>query len=202
MKASLIASISTRLLVARLGVRTRLPIDSALLLLFLERTVKGIRLYLFCCGIFGMFWKALAARGNNHSVQIEGLRSYNELRAAHEELKSRGIPINATTDHGVAKGVYFPDPDGNELEFYVDGDPEIYKNWPNPAPQSLISRKTTRDFQPPKCARFASDSRASTASGLRNLRVGASLAAKDARSQNLVVDFLEGAPAPRSAGIV
>ncbi len=27
------------------------------------------------------------------------------------------VPVDATTDHGVAKAVYLPDPDGNELEF-------------------------------------------------------------------------------------
>ncbi|MGH7907367.1 MAG: VOC family protein [Candidatus Binataceae bacterium] len=59
------------------------------------------------------------------------MKNYEELSAAYKELSARGIRINATVDHGVAKGVYFPDPDGNELELYIDGNPEEYGKWPN-----------------------------------------------------------------------
>jgi catechol 2,3-dioxygenase len=60
------------------------------------------------------------------------LKSYDELGAAYRELKDRGVEVLATTDHGVARGVYFKDPDGNEMEFYVDGDPAQFGKWENP----------------------------------------------------------------------
>ena len=43
-----------------------------------------------------------------------------ELSAALEELKKSDIPIIGTTDHHVTKSIYILDPDGNELELYVD----------------------------------------------------------------------------------
>jgi catechol 2,3-dioxygenase len=58
--------------------------------------------------------------------------SYDALRAKYAELKAHGVQVNATTDHGVALGVYFPDPDGNEIEFYVDGNPAHIAKFPNP----------------------------------------------------------------------
>jgi len=54
-----------------------------------------------------------------------------ELKKAYEQLKAKNVKINATVNHGVAKGVYFHDPDGNELEIYCDGDPDEYSSWPN-----------------------------------------------------------------------
>ncbi len=60
------------------------------------------------------------------------LRNEEELRAAYTELKDLAIPIHATVNHGIAKGVYFHDPDGNEVELYCDGDPSEYSKWRNP----------------------------------------------------------------------
>lgn len=60
------------------------------------------------------------------------MKSYDELGAAYRELKSHGVEVVATTDHGVARGVYFKDPDGNEMELYVDGDPLDFGKWENP----------------------------------------------------------------------
>ncbi|MPZ50753.1 MAG: VOC family protein [Dehalococcoidia bacterium] len=39
-----------------------------------------------------------------------------ELGDWHAHLKSQAVTIIGTTDHGVALGIYFLDPDGNELE--------------------------------------------------------------------------------------
>jgi catechol 2,3-dioxygenase len=60
------------------------------------------------------------------------LPDYETLRAKYAELKAHGVKVNATTDHGVALGVYFPDPDGNEIEFYVDGTPDHIAEFDNP----------------------------------------------------------------------
>jgi len=46
--------------------------------------------------------------------------SLNELRAAKKELEQRGIPISGMSDHTVTQSLYLHDPDGNEVELYVD----------------------------------------------------------------------------------
>lgn len=46
--------------------------------------------------------------------------SPQELKDAIAELKNAGIPILGATDHTVTHSVYIKDPDGNELELYVD----------------------------------------------------------------------------------
>ncbi len=42
-----------------------------------------------------------------------------ELRDAKAELEAKGIKVDAF-DHVVTKSIYFKDPDGNEVELYVD----------------------------------------------------------------------------------
>ena len=60
------------------------------------------------------------------------LANEDELRAAYQELKERGVPVRFTVDHGVTKSVYFSDPDGNELEVYSDNSPGEVSRLPNP----------------------------------------------------------------------
>jgi len=48
------------------------------------------------------------------------LRSFEELQAAHRELKAMGVPVEAAIEHNVTRSVYFPDPDGNRVELYCD----------------------------------------------------------------------------------
>jgi catechol 2,3-dioxygenase len=43
-----------------------------------------------------------------------------ELSVAREELKKADVIILGATDHHVTKSLYILDPDGNELELYVD----------------------------------------------------------------------------------
>jgi catechol 2,3-dioxygenase len=57
--------------------------------------------------------------------------SLEELRAAKAELERAGIRITGMSDHTVSQSLYLEDPDGNEVELYVDGDPLIWKQ--NPA---------------------------------------------------------------------
>lgn len=59
------------------------------------------------------------------------LRSEEELQAAYKELKEKDVPIAFTVNHGITKSVYFRDPDGNELEVYVDNPPEEIAKLPN-----------------------------------------------------------------------
>lgn len=57
--------------------------------------------------------------------------SLDELRAAKKELERAGIRISGMSDHTVSQSLYLRDPDGNEVELYVDADEAIWKN--NPA---------------------------------------------------------------------
>jgi catechol 2,3-dioxygenase len=43
----------------------------------------------------------------------------DQLRAAKATIESAGIKVDAY-DHGVTQSIYFPDPDGNTVELYVD----------------------------------------------------------------------------------
>jgi catechol 2,3-dioxygenase len=46
--------------------------------------------------------------------------SDEELIAALEQLKSEGVPVIGSSDHTVTHSLYLGDPDGNEIEIYVD----------------------------------------------------------------------------------
>lgn len=56
--------------------------------------------------------------------------SLKELRAARQELEQAGVSIAGMSDHTVSKSLYLHDPDGNEVELYVDADEAIWKNDP------------------------------------------------------------------------
>src|SRR5262245_9679054 len=44
----------------------------------------------------------------------------DDLRAALQDLRAAGVPIMGTSDHTVSHSIYIADPDGNEIELYVD----------------------------------------------------------------------------------
>lgn len=46
------------------------------------------------------------------------------LRAAYQRLQAANYPVDGTADHTVSQSLYLHDPDGNELEIYVD-DPKV-----------------------------------------------------------------------------
>lgn len=50
--------------------------------------------------------------------------SLTELRAMKTKLEQHNISIDGISDHTVSQSLYVRDPDGNELELYVD-DPAI-----------------------------------------------------------------------------
>ena len=55
----------------------------------------------------------------------------DELRAVRDELIEAGINISGLSDHTVSQSIYLEDPDGNEVELYVD-DPNVdWKNDPS-----------------------------------------------------------------------
>ena len=69
-------------------------------------------------------------RGLYH-IGIKVGDSLEELRQAKRELEQAGISIDGMSDHTVSQSLYLKDPDGNEVELYVDADESIWKN--NPA---------------------------------------------------------------------
>ena len=56
--------------------------------------------------------------------------SDEELKAAIAEIEAKGVPIVGTADHGVTHSLYILDPDGNEVELYIDVQPPIWREDP------------------------------------------------------------------------
>ena len=69
-------------------------------------------------------------RGLYH-IGIQVGDSLDELRQAKRELEQAGISIDGMSDHTVSQSLYLKDPDGNEVELYVDADEAIWKNNPD-----------------------------------------------------------------------
>ena len=53
-----------------------------------------------------------------------------ELRAVKAELEASGVTILGMSDHRVSQSLYILDPDGIELELYVDADPGLWRDDP------------------------------------------------------------------------
>lgn len=54
----------------------------------------------------------------------------DELKAMLARLKENGVEIVGATDHGVTHSLYIKDPDGNEIELYIDVQPEVWREDP------------------------------------------------------------------------
>ncbi len=76
----------------------------------------------------------LPPKGRRAGLYHIGLKigdSIEELKAAKAELEAAGVTILGQSDHHVSKSLYLADPDGNEVEIFID-DPTI--DWrSNPA---------------------------------------------------------------------
>jgi catechol 2,3-dioxygenase len=59
----------------------------------------------------------------------------DELRGAIRHLQSEGVTIVGTADHTVTHSVYIADPDGNEIELYIDVQPEVWRE----DPQAIVA---------------------------------------------------------------
>jgi len=53
-----------------------------------------------------------------------------ELRDVIETLRREEVPITGMADHTVTHSVYITDPDGNEIELYIDVQPETWRDDP------------------------------------------------------------------------
>ena len=54
-----------------------------------------------------------------------------ELREAYRALEEAGANIVGSADHGVTHSLYITDPDGNEIELYIDVQPEMWRENPH-----------------------------------------------------------------------
>jgi catechol 2,3-dioxygenase len=57
--------------------------------------------------------------------------SDEELRQVLEHLTRHGVTIAGGTDHGVTHSLYIHDPDGHEIELYIDVQPERWRDDPS-----------------------------------------------------------------------
>jgi len=54
----------------------------------------------------------------------------DELRHVLEHLTQAGVKVVGATDHTVTHSLYIEDPDGNEIELYIDVQPELWRDDP------------------------------------------------------------------------
>lgn len=79
-----------------------------------------------------------APKGRHRGLYHIGIKvgdSLEELREAKAELDRSGIAIAGLSDHTVSQSLYLEDPDGNEVELYVDAPESLWKN----NPQAVLS---------------------------------------------------------------
>jgi catechol 2,3-dioxygenase len=56
---------------------------------------------------------------------------FDELSLVRKELINAGIEIIGMSDHTVSQSIYVSDPDGNEVELYVDDNSVNWKDEPD-----------------------------------------------------------------------
>jgi len=72
-------------------------------------------------------------RGSRVGLYHFGLKvgeTDDELREVVESLREAGVPILGASDHTVTHSLYIADPDGNEIELYIDVQPETWREDP------------------------------------------------------------------------
>lgn len=57
--------------------------------------------------------------------------SDDDLRDAVARLREAGVPVAGASDHTVTHSLYIADPDGNEIELYIDVQPELWRDDPS-----------------------------------------------------------------------
>jgi catechol 2,3-dioxygenase len=75
-----------------------------------------------------------------YHVAIE-LADLEELKRAHRLLSDRGL-LQGAVDHGVSRSLYTVDPDGNEIELFVDAPRE---EWEGRVDQAMTTRPLSLD---------------------------------------------------------
>ena len=54
----------------------------------------------------------------------------DDLREALATLQRAGVAVAGASDHTVTHSLYIQDPDGNEIELYIDVQPEVWREDP------------------------------------------------------------------------
>ena len=57
--------------------------------------------------------------------------SDDELREALARLTAAGVKVGGASDHTITHSLYIEDPDGNEIELYIDVQPEVWRDDPS-----------------------------------------------------------------------
>jgi catechol-2,3-dioxygenase len=73
------------------------------------------------------------AQGRHVGLYHFGLKvgeTDDELRQALAELQKHNVNIVGASDHTVTHSLYILDPDGNEIELYIDVQPAVWKDDP------------------------------------------------------------------------
>ena len=55
----------------------------------------------------------------------------DELREALATVEANDVTVVGASDHGVTHSLYIADPDGNEIELYIDVQPELWRDDPS-----------------------------------------------------------------------
>ncbi len=79
------------------------------------------------------FYAAPIPAGRRAGMYHFGLKvgtTDEELREALETLVNAGADVRGSADHTVTHSLYIADPDGNEIELYIDVQPEIWRDDP------------------------------------------------------------------------
>ena len=66
-----------------------------------------------------------------HHVAFKVGDSLQELQEAKDWLVKKGVEPDRARDHVATKSVYLFDPDGNQIELFVEGNPKIWRENPS-----------------------------------------------------------------------
>ena len=66
-----------------------------------------------------------------HHVAFKIGDSLQELQEAKDWLVNNGVEPDRARDHVATQSVYFFDPDGNQIELFVEGNPKIWLENPS-----------------------------------------------------------------------
>ena len=86
-----------------------------------------------CCSSRSVRRRRLRRRAGAPASTTSGFKigtTDDELREAWRELEAAGVTIVGASDHTVTHSLYVEDPDGNELELYIDVQPERWRDDP------------------------------------------------------------------------
>ena len=73
-----------------------------------------------------------------HRLAFNVLDSLEELKEAKDWLLNKGVEPNGARDHVATQSVYFFDPDGNQIDLFVEGNSKIWHENPSAVAESKL----------------------------------------------------------------